>query len=41
MLEIIQQYWQSLLWTDGYNITGLAMTLWIFILSVLMGEFCR
>ncbi|NUE95480.1 ABC transporter permease subunit [Gilliamella sp. ESL0232] len=37
MLEIIQQYWQSLLWTDGYNITGLAMTLWIFILSVLMG----
>jgi histidine transport system permease protein len=37
MLEIIQQYWQSLLWTDGYNITGLAMTLWILILSVLMG----
>ncbi|MWN05847.1 ABC transporter permease [Gilliamella sp. Pas-s95] len=37
MLEIIQQYWQALLWTDGYNITGLAMTLWILILSVLIG----
>ncbi|OCG22129.1 ABC transporter permease [Gilliamella sp. App4-10] len=37
MLEIIQQYWQALLWTDGYNLTGLAMTLWILILSVLMG----
>ncbi|WP_085246620.1 histidine ABC transporter permease HisM [Gilliamella mensalis] len=37
MLEIIQQYWQALLWTDGYNVTGLAMTLWILILSVLIG----
>ena len=37
MIEILQDYWQALLWTDGYNITGLAMTLWILILSVLFG----
>lgn len=37
MLEIIQDYWKALLWTDGYHITGLAMTLWILILSVSLG----
>ncbi|MCX8650094.1 histidine ABC transporter permease HisM [Gilliamella sp. B2776] len=37
MIEILQNYWQALLWTDGHNITGLAMTLWILILSILIG----
>lgn len=37
MLEIIQDYWKALLWSDGYHITGLAMTLWILILSVSLG----
>jgi histidine transport system permease protein len=37
MLEIIQEYWKALLWSDGYHITGLAMTLWILILSVSLG----
>lgn len=37
MIEILQEYWQALLWTDGYNITGLAMTLWLLISSVVMG----
>lgn len=37
MLEILQDYWKALLWTDGYNITGLAMTLWILVLSVSFG----
>lgn len=37
MLEILQDYWKALLWSDGYHITGLAMTLWILILSVSLG----
>ncbi|PWC22978.1 amino acid ABC transporter permease [Brenneria roseae subsp. roseae] len=37
MSEILQQYWQPLLWSDGYRMTGLAMTLWLLISSVVMG----
>ncbi len=39
MIEILDEYWKALLWTDGYNITGLAMTLWLLISSVLIGGF--
>ena len=34
---ILQQYWQSLLWSDGYRFTGVAVTLWLLIASVVMG----
>ena len=27
MIDIIQEYWKSLLWTDGYRFTGVAITL--------------
>ncbi|KAA9000101.1 ABC transporter permease [Affinibrenneria salicis] len=37
MIEILQQYWQSLLWSDGYRFTGLAVTLWLLISSVVIG----
>ncbi|WP_226052730.1 ABC transporter permease [Dickeya chrysanthemi] len=37
MSEILQQYWQALLWSDGYRLTGLAMTLWLLIVSVTFG----
>lgn len=37
MIEIIQAYWKSLLWTDGYRFTGVAITLWLLISSVVMG----
>ncbi|SLM62328.1 MULTISPECIES: ABC transporter permease [Dickeya] len=37
MSEILQQYWQALLWSDGYRLTGLAMTLWLLIASVTIG----
>ncbi|KAH8269259.1 hypothetical protein KR044_013005 [Drosophila immigrans] len=30
-------YWQSLLWSDGYRFTGVAVTLWLLIASVVMG----
>ena len=37
MSETLQQYWQPLLWSDGYRLTGLAMTLWLLISSVVIG----
>ncbi len=37
MIEIIEEYWKSLLWTDGYRFTGVAITLWLLISSVVMG----
>ncbi|WJV52551.1 ABC transporter permease [Prodigiosinella aquatilis] len=37
MSEILQQYWRPLLWSDGYHFTGLAMTLWLLIISVVIG----
>ncbi len=37
MSEILHDYWQSLLWTNGYQTTGLAMTLWLLIISVVCG----
>jgi len=37
MIEILQQYGQALLWSDGYRFTGLAITLWLLISSVVMG----
>lgn len=37
MIDIIHEYWKSLLWTDGYRMTGVAITLWLLISSVLMG----
>ncbi|KGD72314.1 MULTISPECIES: ABC transporter permease [Tatumella] len=37
MIDIIHDYWQSLLWTDGYRFTGVAVTLWLLILSVVIG----
>jgi histidine transport system permease protein len=37
MIEILQQYGMSLLYSDGYRFTGLAITLWLLISSVVMG----
>jgi histidine transport system permease protein len=37
MIEIIQQYWQSYLWTDGFQMTGVAMTAWLLVLSIAIG----
>ena len=39
MLEIIQEYWRNYLFTDGYRITGLAITLWLLAVSIGLG-FC-
>ncbi|MGB9098394.1 ABC transporter permease [Erwinia sp.] len=37
MIEIIHDYWQALLWTDGYRFSGVAITLWLLIISVVLG----
>jgi histidine transport system permease protein len=37
MMDIIQDYWQAYLWSDGYRLSGMAMTLWLLILSVAFG----
>ena len=37
MIDILQEYWKSLLWSDGYRFTGVAITLWLLILSVTLG----
>ncbi|SDC00753.1 ABC transporter permease [Acinetobacter boissieri] len=37
MIEIIQEYWKSYLWTDGMQLTGLAMTSWLLVLSIVIG----
>jgi len=39
MLEIIQEYWKNYLFTDGYRITGLAITMWLLVVSIALG-FC-
>ncbi|MBX4145470.1 ABC transporter permease subunit, partial [Ralstonia pickettii] len=39
MIELVSQYWQSYLYTDGYRITGVAITLWLLVVSIGLG-FC-
>ncbi|SAK57815.1 polar amino acid ABC transporter inner membrane subunit [Caballeronia glebae] len=39
MIEIIQEYWKNYLFTDGYRITGLAITMWLLVISIGLG-FC-
>lgn len=37
MIQLIGQYWQSYLYSDGYRISGLAITLWLLVVSVGLG----
>eukprot|EP01132_Coremiostelium_polycephalum_P014041 gene14041-17072_t len=37
MIELIQQYGLAYLFTDGNGFSGVAMTLWLFIISVVLG----
>lgn len=37
MIEIIRDYWQSYLWFDGYQLSGVAMTLWLLVVSIAIG----
>lgn len=37
MIDLVQEYWKSFLYTDGTGITGLAMTLWLLTASIILG----
>ncbi|TWI53024.1 histidine transport system permease protein [Pseudomonas duriflava] len=37
MIEILQEYWRPFLWSDGYQLSGLAMTLWLLTASIAIG----
>jgi histidine transport system permease protein len=39
VIEILQEYGKSLLWSDGYRFTGVAVTLWLLVASIGIG-FC-
>ncbi|WP_175723287.1 ABC transporter permease [Burkholderia ambifaria] len=39
MIELIQEYWRNYLYTDGFRITGVAITLWLLVVSIGRG-FC-
>lgn len=39
MIYIIQHYWHALLYSNGYQMTGVAMTLWLLVVSCAIG-FC-
>lgn len=39
MIELIQEYWRNYLYTDGYRLTGVAVTLWLLVVSIGIG-FC-
>lgn len=37
MIDILQEYWKALLWSDGYRFSGVAITLWLLVISVALG----
>lgn len=37
MSDIIQQFWQAFLWSDGYHFSGVAITLWLLAISIAFG----
>jgi histidine transport system permease protein len=39
VIEIVRQYWQNYLYTDGFNYSGLVVTLWLLVVSIGLG-FC-
>ncbi|MFC0180754.1 histidine ABC transporter permease HisM [Thorsellia kenyensis] len=39
LILMLNEHWQNLLYTDGYKITGLAMTIWLLVLSATIGWF--
>ncbi|KWA33859.1 ABC transporter permease [Burkholderia territorii] len=39
MIELINEYWRNYLYTDGFRVTGVAITLWLLVVSIGLG-FC-
>ncbi|MNE24300.1 Histidine transport system permease protein HisM [compost metagenome] len=39
MIELFEQYGQAYLYSDGAGLSGLAMTLWLFVITMILGFF--
>ncbi|MCP3750886.1 MULTISPECIES: ABC transporter permease [Pseudomonas] len=39
MIELFEQYGQAYLYSDGAGMSGLAMTLWLFVITMVLGFF--
>ena len=37
MIELLRQYWPNYLFSDGYNYSGLVVTLWLLVVSIVVG----
>jgi histidine transport system permease protein len=37
VIELVRQYWQNYLYTDGYHYSGLVITLWLLVASIGLG----
>lgn len=37
MFDLIQEYWRPLIYSDGIRVTGVAITLWLLIASLMLG----
>jgi histidine transport system permease protein len=37
MIEILEQYGKAFLWSDGYRFTGVAVTMWLLVISLVVG----
>ena len=37
MIELLRQYWPNYLYSDGFNTSGLAITLWLLVVSIVAG----
>ncbi|GGU77957.1 histidine transporter permease HisM [Pseudomonas laurentiana] len=37
MTEIMKDYWKAYLWFDGYQLSGVAMTLWLLVVAIAIG----
>lgn len=39
MIDVLEQYWQAYLFSQNGNLSGMAVTMWLLVLSVSMGFF--
>ncbi|MCP3715251.1 ABC transporter permease [Paraburkholderia sp. CNPSo 3281] len=37
MIELLRQYWPNFLYSDGFNTSGLVITLWLLVVSIVAG----
>lgn len=38
MIDVFHEYWRTYLYTDGYQFTGLIVTIWLLLFSVVVGS---